>query len=138
MRRYLPGLLLTLVAIAPFPLSGCDLISKLRGGDDAGTDAAAEAAVVTTDTAPTTTTTDTVAPPPTTTLTPTPTAIPTTTTVKPVTKDGGSDAATVADAGAKPDSAAPIPTPTFTIPSGLFDGGMLRFDAGGWKPPWQK
>ena len=46
MRRYLPAFILAL-AIAPFPLAGCDMINKLKGGsDDAGLDAALEAAAV--------------------------------------------------------------------------------------------
>ncbi|MBX3209154.1 MAG: hypothetical protein KF764_29240 [Labilithrix sp.] len=152
MRRYIPALLLTLAAIAPFPLAGCDILNKLKGGgDDAGAEAAAEApdaeaAPAETDTAP--------VPAPTTTLTTvTPTA--TSTAVRPAATDAGAVDAAIVDSGgatvvvdagapvvvdagaAKTDAGpAPAPTPTLKIPQNLFDGG-LRFDAGGFKPPWQ-
>ncbi len=151
MRRYIPALLLALAAFAPFPLAGCtDLVNKLKGnkGEDASAEAAvaatpdpeadaAEPAETATATAPTTTTLAT--------------ATATTTAAKPV--DAGStdaaakadaavaDAGAVAtDAGAKTDGGpAPAPTPTLKIPN-LFDGGGIRFDAGGgFKPPiWNK
>ena len=153
MRRYIPALLLALAAIAPFPLAGCDIINKLKGGgeEDAGLEASVEADVdAGEEQAPPPADTD-AAPAPTTTLT---TVTPTsTTTVRPATDasapatDAGAapvaDAAAptpAADAGAaKADAGpAPAPTPTLKIPQGLFDAGGLRFDAGGFKPPWQQ
>ncbi len=126
MRRYLPAFLLALAAIAPFPLAGCDLLSK-KDGADAAADAAivavpvADAAVaVATDTAaPTTTVAPPLVPGK---LTPTPTG----TVIAPKTDA----AAPVADAGAvKTDSgAAPAPTPTLTLPTNLFDGGFTLDD----------
>jgi hypothetical protein len=110
------------------------MIAKMKGGDDAGSDAAIaalpvadDAAAAATDTAPATATTT--APPLTT---------GTLTAVKPAVKTDGGAAPVVADAGApaKTDGGpAPTPTPTFTIPTNLFDGGAFRFDAGGFKPP---
>lgn len=150
MRRYIPALLLTLVALSPFPLGGCDMLAKLkRGSGDAGDDAAAAVAVADEGGAAT----ETATPPPTTPTTPTTPTAPTltagtpahtATTVRPVTvSDAGvkvDAAAPVADAGAvKADAAAPSPLPTPTLPlSRLLDGGLLRFDAGAFKPPWMK
>lgn len=138
MKRFIPALLLV-AAVVPFATTGCDMLKK--GGADAGADgavalAAADAAVnpATTDTAPPTATT-TAAPLNTTTPIP---------PVRVVTTDAGAktaDAAAPVDAGAaKADGgAAPMPTPTLTIPPiPGFDAGGLRFDAGGFKPPWQK
>lgn len=138
MRRYIPALLLALVALAPFPLAGCDMIAKLKGGDaDAGSDAAVVVAAGD-DAAVAVAVVDGAAVTPTGTAPPLPTG--TFTTVKPVVKaDGGvvdAAVAPVADAGApKPDGGpAPTPTPTFTIPN-LFDAGGFKFDAGGFRPP---
>jgi hypothetical protein len=142
MRRYIPAFLLTLAVFAPL-LTGCTyLINKLKGG---GADAGGEAsvAVVAVDAAAVPTaavdTTDAAAVPTTTT---TATTLPTAPTVKPVLTDAGKpvDAgATIVDAGVKTDGGpAPAPTPTLKFPSNFFDGGGLRFDAGGFKPPWQK
>jgi hypothetical protein len=135
--RYLPALLLVLVAAAPFPLAGCDMIAKMRGGDDAGSDAAI-VALPAVDAAAAAATDAGAAATPTGTAPPLPTG--TVTGVRPVVKaDGGvadASVAPVVDAGApKTDGGpAPTPTPTFTIPTNLFDGGF-RFDAGGFKPP---
>lgn len=154
MRRYIPALLLSLAAFGPFALTGCnDLISKLKGGggDDAGEAPDAEVAATPAadetgapaDTA--TATATTTAEPTPTEVTPTPTL--TNTVRPPVVTDAGTatvDAAAPAlvDAGAKPADAgaAPAPTPTLVptlrLPN-LLDAG-LRFDAGGFKPPWVK
>lgn len=101
MRRYIPALLLVLTAFAPIPLTGCDLINKLKGGS--AEDAAAEAAapvVETVDAAPVPEVLD--AAPATTVTTPTATKIVT----KPA--DGGVDAAVVVDAAAPVDASAAI------------------------------
>jgi hypothetical protein len=138
MRKYLPALLLTLSAALPFTQLGCDdLISKLKGGG--GADAAAsastaavvapqvDAAAAAAATAAATSAAALNAP---------------TAAVHPGARtDGGlvADAgAKAADAGTKTDGGpAPAPTPTFTIPTNLFDAGaLLRFDAGGLKPPF--
>ncbi|OJY25954.1 MAG: hypothetical protein BGO98_35785 [Myxococcales bacterium 68-20] len=154
MRRYIPALLLTLTAIA-FPLAGCsELIDKLKNrgaGDDGGADAAVAELTADAETAPAPAPTETAAEPiPTTTTTAAPTIAPTTTaTTKPVATDAGvvdsgakvvdAAAPAVTDAGAtKTDSGAapaPVPTPTFKLPSGLLDGGLFRFDAGGFRLP---
>jgi hypothetical protein len=138
MRRYIPALLLALAAIAPFPLAGCDLITKLKGGggEDAASDAAvaapevdaAEAAPVA-ETDAETATLDA--------------AVPTTVkVVKPVVVDAAAtvDAAVpvVVDASAPTvtdSGVAPAPTPTLRLPRGLLDGGLFRIDAGGLKLP---
>ncbi|MDF2693067.1 MAG: hypothetical protein K0S65_1450 [Labilithrix sp.] len=134
MRRYLPAFILAL-AIAPFPLAGCDLINKLKGGgEDAGADAALEAAVVE-DAAPAVEPAPTVdaAPAPTTTLAPTPTIN------RPVVTDAGvKDAAVAVDAGPAPVDAGPAPAPTPTLKFPIFDGGLFRFDAGGLRLPKTK
>lgn len=150
MRRYIPALLLTLTAFA-FPLAGCsELIDKLKNrgaGDDGGAEAAAAELTADAETAPAPT--ETAAEPiPTTTTAPTVAPTTTATTTKPVATDAG-----VVDSGAKVDAAAPAvtdagatktdsgaapapaPTPTFKIPHGLLDGGLFRFDAGGFRLP---
>jgi hypothetical protein len=148
MRRYIPALLLSLAAFGPFALTGCnDLISKLKGGgDDAGEAPDSKVATTPADNgdAPAGTATATATAEPTpmpTEVKPTPTL--TTTVRAPVVTDAGKatvDAAApaVVDAGAKPAPAdagpAPAPTPTLRL-ANFFDGG-LRFDAGGFKPPW--
>ena len=78
-----------------------------------------------------------VAPLPTLTTTPTGTVV-----VKPVVLDAGlpkdAGAVAVVDAAAPKDGGpAPAPTPTLHLPN-IFDGGSLKFDAGGFKPPWVK
>ncbi len=153
MRRYIPGFLLLLLAAAPLALGGCtDLINKLKGGGqdaDAGDDAAVVAAPEEADAAPAEPTDPNAAVEPAPTVAPTgtltavaPTA---TTTARPTTTDAGTvtaDAAAPVDAGQKADSGpAPAPTPTLKIPT--FDAGgfvppNIRFDAGAFKPPWQK
>jgi hypothetical protein len=131
MRRYLPAFVLAL-AIAPFPLAGCDLINKLKGGgEDAGLDAAAAADAAEDVAPPPAPTEDAATPAPTTTLT----AVPTTTVVRPVVvADAGtdarvSDAAAPVDAGSATVDAggpAPVPTPTLKFPNIKLDGGAFK------------
>ena len=138
MRRYLPAFLLLLAGIAPFPLAGCDMLNKLKGGGDGGLDAAAlitvlpDAAVA--PAVPTDVTAD-AAPLPAATTT---TIAPVVPTVHPIVTDAGvklDAGAAKIDAGPGP---APAPTPTLRIPTNLFDAGGIKFDAGGFKPPWVK
>lgn len=102
MRRYIPALLLVLTAFAPIPLTGCDLIKKLKGdtAEDAAAEAAAPVAEVV-DAAPAAEVLD-AAPA----LTPTTTA----TAAKVVTKptDAGVTDASVADAARPADASAAI------------------------------
>lgn len=130
-RNPLPTLLLVSAALA-----GCDLVAKLKGEADAG-DAGTPVGVAAVDAAAAPPTAAPTAEPPPTAATattlptgPTPTAAP---TAKPV------DAGAPKDAGAAPKDGgpAPAPTPTLNLPN-LFDGGGIKFDAGGFKPPWVK
>jgi hypothetical protein len=122
-------------------LAGCDLLNKLKGGDaDAGDAAAVATTTPVVDAAATPPTLATTAaplnaPPPGQTNAPVPTG------ARPA--DAGTrDAAAPVDAGAlRADSgAAPLPTPTLTIPPipNIFDGGTFKFDAGGLKIPGTK
>src|SRR5262245_59990353 len=112
MHRYIPALLLALLAFAPVPLAGCgDLIAKLKGGgEDAGSDVTVPAPVAV-DAAAAASATAT-APAATSLTTATPTG--TLTTVRPVVLDAGPKV----DAGAAPidagkaDSGSPAPSPT--------------------------
>jgi len=136
MRRYVPALLLALVALTP--LLGCDLLKP----KDA--DAGAEAGVVTTPAVTTAAATDTAAVPGATPAAPlTPGAPAVSPNGQPVKRaDGG---VAVADAGpaAKSDAAAPV-TPTMPqfpgFDAGAFKGfdagGLFRIPDGGFKPPF--
>jgi len=130
-----------LLGLASFTLLACDMLKK----HDA--DAAVDAA---TTTPATTSAANTGAPPPT-----SPTSVPTLGTPTNTAGGGGhpvahaDGAAPAGDAApAGEGGAAPVPTPTLTIPP--FDAGAFKgfdaagipippgFDAGGFKPPWQK
>lgn len=131
MSRIALGLAFAVVALAPFAVA-CDMLNR---GD--GADAAADAPIaVTPPIAPTTAAPavpDTATPA----VTPLGGAVAPTPGTKPVAVvDGGkpadAGAVVIADAGTLADGgkAAPVPTPTFTIPTS-FPG----FDAGAFKPP---
>lgn len=135
MRRYLPAFLLVLLIFAPFPIAGCDLIAKLKGADGGidGATISTDASAVVTSTTTTPQVTET--PPP----APRPTV---TSTARPTADAGRTDAAIDATAPAvdagRDSGPAPVPTPTFRIPTQFLDGGLLRIDAGNFKPPWVK
>lgn len=139
MRQYIPAFLLTLTAFAPFPLAGCDMLAKLKGGGDAGADAEVSATIDAE--VPVVVAEDAAAAPPSSLVTAAPTITPTA-APKAVTDAGAkADAAAIVDAAATADaSVAPVPTPTFKIPPGLLDGGLrlLRPDGGALKVPWQR
>jgi hypothetical protein len=147
MRRFLPAFLLVLscVALGPFALTGCDLAKLKGGGADAGANVAVPTATTATAAAGTAVTTaaatDTATAAQLGATTTAPTIAPGPTPVHPLVTDGGvhsADAGVHADGGRA--SPLPMPTPTLTIPPNFFDGGLKlpAFDAGAFKPPWQR
>jgi hypothetical protein len=135
MRRLTFGSLF-LVALV---VAGCDQLSKLKGGGDAGVEAAALPITPGVDAAAAPVTPATTVTPVTPPLTP-PTPVPTGPGPHPVAGDGGAhgvDAGHPTADGGKPP---PAPTPTLTIPAIPtvlpFDAGAFRLPDGGFKPPF--